>query len=246
MSLPYKVLTEIKGNKTTDYAPEYETTPEFMNGKFNELLKNDIELDKQINVLNNDRGYLTTKRLDTDANDFVDNGKYTGRGKNFPDDDFWNIDVTKHNDSFITQIAVKFASSNGFESEQCVKFRSKMLGVWQPWEKIATTVKTSFLCSAQPGYTIVEQNCYTLNGIAYINVAVKKNDGSVFESTQHHLFTSPYYSTSFYYPISVVFTSGPLVGGLFNNGAIWTDGGCYITLINTTATQINIHAEVPI
>lgn len=49
--LPYKTLTPILGEQAT-YDPTAETTPDFMNGKFNELLKNDTEIAKQINVLN--------------------------------------------------------------------------------------------------------------------------------------------------------------------------------------------------
>lgn len=48
--LPYKTLTPILGEQAT-YDPTAETTPDFMNGKFNELLKNDTEIAKQINDL---------------------------------------------------------------------------------------------------------------------------------------------------------------------------------------------------
>ena len=51
MPLPYEQLTQILGIEASDYPPEHETTPEFMNQKFNELLVNDKELLKQINVL---------------------------------------------------------------------------------------------------------------------------------------------------------------------------------------------------
>jgi hypothetical protein len=48
MGLPYEVLTEIKGDNAIDHTPESETTPDFMNGKFNELLQNDKELYKHV------------------------------------------------------------------------------------------------------------------------------------------------------------------------------------------------------
>ena len=49
--IPYKTLTPILGEEAP-YNPSEETTPKFMNGKFNELLANDKALENQINVLN--------------------------------------------------------------------------------------------------------------------------------------------------------------------------------------------------
>ena len=46
-----ETLTPILGDAAISYDPEYETSAEFMNGKFKELLENDVELLKQINVL---------------------------------------------------------------------------------------------------------------------------------------------------------------------------------------------------
>lgn len=51
---------------------------------------------------------------------------------------------------------------------------------WLGWQQIATTTKTSFLCTASSGYTIMSQNCYTKNDEFYINMRVKKTDGSAF------------------------------------------------------------------
>lgn len=51
MSLPYNTLTPFLGDNAIEYIPEYETTLEFMNGKFAELLMNDKDLDNKINVL---------------------------------------------------------------------------------------------------------------------------------------------------------------------------------------------------
>lgn len=196
----------------------------------------------KINVLNNERGYLNSK-LVSNLDTTKDNGKYVFWGNLFGiTDGVWYVDVTKDSRGYdsLTQTA-KCVYPKAIRIE-----RDCLNGAWQPWQQIATTTKTSFSCSAKTGYTIVSQNCYTLNGMAYINIAIKKVDGSVFDSVQHALFTSPYYSTSLHYPINAVFTNGPLVGGFAYNGAIWTDGGCYITLTGNTATQINIHAEVPL
>ena len=49
----HNTLTEFKGDEATAYEPEYETTTEFMNGKFQECLENDLDLLNKINVLNN-------------------------------------------------------------------------------------------------------------------------------------------------------------------------------------------------
>ena len=51
MNLPYTTLTPILGDEAP-YDPNTETTPEFMNGKFKELLENDTAIAQQINVLN--------------------------------------------------------------------------------------------------------------------------------------------------------------------------------------------------
>ena len=60
MPLPYEQLTQILGIEASDYPPEHETTPEFMNQKFNELLVNDKELLKQINDLIEKHNYAVT------------------------------------------------------------------------------------------------------------------------------------------------------------------------------------------
>lgn len=109
----------------------------------------------------------------------------------------------------------------------------------------ALTTKTSFLCTAKTGYTIENQDCYTLNGIAYINIDVAKTDGTVFEAQQHGLFISPYFKT-YNIPITVIFTDGALVAPMMYNGGLWSDGGCYITMSSATAKKITINCEVKI
>ena len=46
-----ETLTPLLGDNAISYEPKYETTTEFMNGKFKELLDNDLALREQINVL---------------------------------------------------------------------------------------------------------------------------------------------------------------------------------------------------
>lgn len=60
MSLPYSKLTPILGDKATDHTPESETTPDFMNGKFTELLENDKSLDERINDLSTNKANKDT------------------------------------------------------------------------------------------------------------------------------------------------------------------------------------------
>ena len=67
--IPYKTLTPILGDAAT-YNPTIETTPKFINDKFNELLENDKALENQINVLTEKQyfsltpitGYTITKQ----------------------------------------------------------------------------------------------------------------------------------------------------------------------------------------
>ena len=76
MPLPYEKLTQILGMEATDYPPEHETTPEFMNKKFNELLVNDKELLKQINVFL-ERGYLRPTFVGTESISTLPTGFYS-------------------------------------------------------------------------------------------------------------------------------------------------------------------------
>lgn len=60
--IPYKTLTAILGDKAP-YNPSEETTPMFMNGKFNELLENDKSLENQINVLVGENASYSTESI---------------------------------------------------------------------------------------------------------------------------------------------------------------------------------------
>lgn len=55
--LPYETLTPILGD-TASYDPKTETTPDFMNKKFKELLENDKASAEQINVLSGNQNGL--------------------------------------------------------------------------------------------------------------------------------------------------------------------------------------------
>lgn len=66
--IPYKTLTAILG-EDAPYNPSEETTPKFMNGKFNELLENDKAIENQINVLNGNQNgvkfYTSLSQIDS-------------------------------------------------------------------------------------------------------------------------------------------------------------------------------------
>lgn len=104
------------------------------------------EVRQGLEVLSSNRGYLTTFRSDTDANTFLKNGKYTGKGSNFPDDGYWNIEVTAHGDSLITQVAVKIADGGGFKSDSSIMFRNLYVDTWTTWKEITDSddLKTYF------------------------------------------------------------------------------------------------------
>lgn len=59
MNLPHETLTQILGSNAP-YDPTTETTPQFMNDKFAELLENDQAIKQQINVLN---GMFATEQV---------------------------------------------------------------------------------------------------------------------------------------------------------------------------------------
>lgn len=201
------------------------------------------ELQEQINDLNNDRGYLNT--LGTTFSTAIKNGKYiVASDTDCPDgsaNSTWLIDVTQMNDSYVLQEAFCLYSPIGNTGKKYIRYTVNK--VWQPWQPIATTTKTSFLCTAKPGCAITNQDCYVLNGIAYINIDVVKSDGTVFGVSQHGLFSSPYFKAC-NIPINAIFTDGSLVAPMMYNGGLWNDGGCYITISSATAKKITVKCEV--
>ena len=75
--LPYETLTPILGD-TASYDPKTETTPDFMNKKFKELLENDKASAEQINVLNENMRRFGIETVPAqnggDANDIKETG----------------------------------------------------------------------------------------------------------------------------------------------------------------------------
>ncbi len=82
----------------------------------------------------------------------------------------------------------------------------------------ATTEKTSFLCTAEAGYTIVNQNCFTQNGISYVRLTIKKTDDTIMSTSAVKVFTSPMKP-----PVAL---AGALMACKNNNGTAAIGGGC--------------------
>lgn len=99
-------------------------------------------LANKINVLNYDRGYLST--LGTRFSTAIKNGKYiVSSDTDCPDgstESTWLIDVTQMNDSYVLQEAFCLYSPIGNTGRKY--YRYMVNNVWQPWIEFATTKRT--------------------------------------------------------------------------------------------------------
>lgn len=203
---------------------------------------NDLdEIRKQINDLNDDRGYLKTKSLS--FNLAIKNGKYImTNDTDCPDgstNSTWLIDVTQMNDVYVLQEAFCLHSPIGNTGR---KYHRYMVNkVWQAWEPIATTTKTSFLCTAVSGYTITSQNCYMMNGIPHVKISITKTDGGAFGVGNHIIVaTLPFSSSNT--PLSFAGSSG---GYWSSIGCAMVSGTYLVATINTSnTTQIVISGVI--
>lgn len=95
---------------------------------------------QQINVLNSDRGYLTSK-IAIDFNSIMDNGKYSiTNGTNTPDGStasVWLLEVTSRDVSACYQKAICLYSELGNTGK--IYERTRGSSIWQPWKEISTT-----------------------------------------------------------------------------------------------------------
>lgn len=130
MSLPYNTLTPFLGDNATEYIPEYETSLEFMNSKFAELLVNDKDLDNKINVLYTN--YLGDAK---DLNTLIT--EVEGWVSNAINSPFTNVEIRVKaiNDYWILQEATDLNTTG----KPTIYRRYRMDNVWQPWQQIATT-----------------------------------------------------------------------------------------------------------
>ena len=125
----HTLIYKFKKRELTDTPPDITAT----NSNW-DITEN--ELDK----ISKQRGYLSSRGV-TDANDLVENGKYTSVRLNTPTNDMWNIDVTVHNDKFLTQVATLFANPDGFKKTPKIAIRNKGQGIWEEWVVLSTASK---------------------------------------------------------------------------------------------------------
>ena len=115
------------------------------------------------------------------------------------------------------------------------------LSAGSAWEDIATTTKTSFLCTAASGYTITSQNCYMMNGVPYVKISIVKTDGGSFNVGNHiSVATLPFSSSNT--PLSFAGASG---GYWSSIGSAMVSGTSLVATINTSnTTQIVISGVI--
>lgn len=187
--IPYKTLTPILG-KEAPYNPSEETTPKFMNGKFNELLENDKALENQINVLN-DKSLLNqdlnTKDIDKKTQEnYIVGISEDGHGIiPFPE---WNSIVQFSCSHFLSQLGFKI---NGTEARLAIRSTYALDDSdWQIWTELATVeVKKVELLNGwqtQDG-SATATICKTGNHISFVHTL--KNDNVVSVAP---IFVSPY------------------------------------------------------
>lgn len=153
-----------------------------MNTMCTEVEARDVELAQQINVLNNDRGYLNTKDCGTGHCDTItENGKYKGDIKGMPVNGLWVIDVTKNSDSYIYQHARCIYDSVGL-GYTGVSFERQKIGEWQPWQQIATTTTVTADLPVASGFINHISSSYIkkTNNVIEVAINVKKSDDTTF------------------------------------------------------------------
>lgn len=170
------------------------------------------ELQQQINV-------LKEAKLITSLNEITESIKYKGAMiANAPVQDFIIIDATVFDSTW--KVATAYTLNLNLIWKGVYKN-----SVWT-WEPIATTTKTSFLCSANTGYTIINQDCYTMNGEYNILLRIAKTDGGTFSTSEQVVATVP---------INILNTvNSPFTVIARNSSSIWTD---YVTAQLIGATK---------
>lgn len=171
------------------------TTIEYVTEKIKEAItghKNDEQahpnLSKQIEVLSNERGYLTSKYYVGDFDNVTQNGIY--RYNSFASGTL-NVPINTVGTVFVTTTDVAIIHLIQTDAGKTFK-RVKNSNGWGKMFEIATTEKTDILVTPQPGYEVLYQKSYMINGITYLSVRVRKTDRTEFGIHQHSLFTIPH------------------------------------------------------
>lgn len=239
MNLPYETLTPILGDKAT-YDPTTETTPDFMNGKFGELLQNDKLLKDQINVLNYDRGYLNTTHLpdETYISTIKKNGKY--KIWNAPDrpSGFGNLSlieiINQTNDSFCTQ---KLSDNLGNQAIRVADGNNSLLS---DWIVLSTESKAVIDIPYNSGYESMgydyKNTIEKFGNKCKIFIGVKKSDGTSFEAnTVYQLFTLPSGFFNGSYNIGTACTGE---GNSITSGQLFVEGNCVYIKMASACTYV--------
>lgn len=156
---------------------------------------NDTEaLQEQINVLSSN---LKTKIVDYSLIDQLletENYMFLGNGTDgFANGALINLQIIAG--KFDTKASVTQIATTTYQAGAGIymKFRTFYLGVWSPWQQIATTEKVSFSPTPLTGFTVLNNASYIQNGIAHINLKVKKDSG-YFDTTTTAMCTLPFAS----------------------------------------------------
>ena len=125
-----------------------------------------------------DKGYVNAKVV-TNLNDALENGKYkiiiSGHG--IITAGTYLVDTTKYDATASSQI-LRNVNVNGANTTYIRLYRAGVETV----RLIATTEKINILFTPTVGLTVIHNNCYKINNIAYISIAIKKNDETAFST----------------------------------------------------------------
>lgn len=140
--LPYETLTPILGD-TASYDPKTETTPDFMNKKFKELLENDKASAEQINVLNEKtvKSYILEQSID--LNEFKElnrelitaNNTVSQNCLNTPIDGISSFNVRNYS---LTDTSYLFQELRSFNRHVYFRTYDSYNDVWYDWNEYAT------------------------------------------------------------------------------------------------------------
>ena len=207
-------------------------------------------LAQQINTLESNS--LTIKSVvDTDFNDVVKQGIYRIINNNMTNKPPFTINYGILEVACIPSSGAIQQTAYGL-ADNSIFFRGKpsTSNSWSAWQQIATTTKTPFSCTAGVGFAITAQDCFTMNGMAYINVRVKKIDNTSIGAGQHFLVSNPYVpinrATVSYALFSDYNIESALLQTPFSvNCSVW-DSNVYAVFGGNTAGSIQIFAQFKI
>lgn len=239
MPLPYEKLTQILGIEATDYPPEHETTPEFMNKKFNELLVNDKELLKQINVLESmlKVKYITNKTVT--LADYREQGIYCFASN------CTFTDIPAGKNGWLVVLPTNRLSPNLDCKQIWMRWGTPTTNSWMTYERMiagdiigewtqyATTTKTSFNCIPNTGFTIDAQNCYIQNNKIFINVRVT-SDTNLKPNTQIIPVNLPTLK------LNTKLSAGSVIGALSN---VWNVTGSCLLVPTSSHVRLVVSSE---